>query len=139
MKKTTNPNLLRIFRFTELEYKKVYFFHSKEFSYNGNMYDVISQKKIEGIIIIKCIIDYKEKEFLLSYVNNHKDFKITKALWLLSFITFFNIQTKSIKNLFYYRILKIPGRYSPETLLNIIEKIDPPPENKGIFANFTHF
>ena len=36
--------------------------HSREFKYNGDMYDIVKQEEVDGKLIVHCINDTKEKK-----------------------------------------------------------------------------
>ena len=45
----------------------------KEFTYNGELYDVIQQKKVNGELIIQCIKDKKETHLVNDYTKISKE------------------------------------------------------------------
>ena len=55
---------LIIFSKTDIQNKKINFkwIHSREFKYNGDMYDIVEKKETETQLIIYCINDTKEKK-----------------------------------------------------------------------------
>jgi hypothetical protein len=54
---------LIIFNKEDIQKKKINFkwIHSREFKYNGDMYDIVEKKETETELIIHCINDTKEK------------------------------------------------------------------------------
>lgn len=52
---------LVLLKFTKLESKtKIHWENSKEFEYNGEMYDIVETKIVGGIIYYWCWLDYEE-------------------------------------------------------------------------------
>lgn len=58
--------------FKEDESKQLYWEDDQEFSFNGEMYDVIEKKRGGNILIIRCIPDKKETDLLKEYQKQNK-------------------------------------------------------------------
>lgn len=130
MKQSTNPLLINDFKFDNSEFKKLHFIHSKEFVYNGDMYDVISIAKKGLSTHIRCIIDHKEKAFLSNYINNHKDFRFLQLINIFNFLSFYLVNYNTIDNLTNYKNLKYEISYTLSIILQSFDIITPPPEIK---------
>ena len=127
MKSSDSPELVRFFEFDEKELQKVNFIHSKEFMYLGNMFDIISKYSYNGITFIKCIIDYKEKAFLASYIANHSETNSINLLSLMTYIPYFLYDVFELDGLILEKKI-IPSLYfTPKLLLVTIPIISPPP------------
>lgn len=130
MKQSTNPLLIKTLKFDNSELRKLHFIHSKEFVYNGNMYDVISITKTVTSTHIRCIIDHKEKAFLSRYINSHKDFKFLKLINIFNFLSFYFVNYNTIDNLANYKNLKYDISNTLSIILQSLDIITPPPELK---------
>ena len=55
---------LLIFNKEDIQKRKIDFkwIHSREFKYNGDMYDIVDKKETEDQLIVHCINDTKEKK-----------------------------------------------------------------------------
>jgi len=55
---------LIVFNKADIQNKKINFkwIHSREFEYNGDMYDIVEKKETETELIVYCINDTKEKK-----------------------------------------------------------------------------
>lgn len=55
---------LLIFNKEDIQKRKIDFkwIHSREFKYNGDMYDIVDKKETENQLIVHCINDTKEKK-----------------------------------------------------------------------------
>ncbi|HEX7415207.1 MAG TPA: hypothetical protein VF411_14270, partial [Bacteroidia bacterium] len=65
--------------FTERQYAKLKL-NESEFTYNNNLYDVITSKKENGNIQLFCKIDAKEKDFLEKLIESFKQSKTKKLI-----------------------------------------------------------
>ncbi len=54
--------------------------NQSEFTYNNNLYDVISSKTENGIIKLLCKVDAKEKDFLEKLIEGFKQSKTKKQI-----------------------------------------------------------
>jgi hypothetical protein len=52
--------------------KQLYWEDKDEFSYKGEMYDVIEKKTVKNQLVIRCIDDKKETSLLNEYQKNNK-------------------------------------------------------------------
>jgi hypothetical protein len=65
--------------FSEQQYSKLKL-NDTEFSYNNNMYDIISSKTENGTISLLCKVDAKEKDFLEKLIEGFKQSKTKKYI-----------------------------------------------------------
>lgn len=130
MKQSTNPLLIKDLKFENSEFKQLHFIHSKEFVYNGNMYDVIRIAKVGARVYIRCIIDHKEKAFLANYINNHKDFRWLKLINIFNFLSLYYDKQQSFDKLMYFYKLELTNSKEVSIILQILEIFTPPPEIK---------
>lgn len=128
MKSSDTPELVKFFEFNESEFEKVHFIHSKEFMYLGNMYDIVSKRSRDGITYIKCIIDYKEKAFLASYIANHSDFNSINLLSLMTYIPYYLYNIFELDGLIFEKKV-IPSIIFCPNILTLFLQISTPPPN----------
>jgi hypothetical protein len=65
--------------FSEQQYSKLKL-NDTEFSYNNNLYDIISSKTENGTISLLCKVDGKEKDFLEKLIEGFKQSKTKKYI-----------------------------------------------------------
>jgi hypothetical protein len=111
--------------FTEQQYSKLKL-NESEFTYNNNMYDVVSSKKGNGTIKLLCKIDEKEKDLLEKLIENFKHSKTKKYITfsflgeiipLCDFISYLNNDSKTKHSCFISSIIE-----------NSLERTVPPPK-----------
>ena len=69
----------RWMRFSEQEYNKLKL-NDAEFSYNNNLYDIISSKTEKDTISLLCKVDAKEKDCLEKLIEGFKQTKTKKYI-----------------------------------------------------------
>lgn len=101
-----------------------------EFRYRGELYDVVSVKKINNTITICCLKDGNENKLEKQVNNIHKNNNTktpSSALSLLKFFSAFFMPDKE-SPIFYYSLDTQTGSIANETsVANNIEVIKPPP------------
>src|SRR4029079_12891061 len=60
-------------RFSLNELSRLKWENDKEFVYNGELYDVIKKKNVNGSLVIQCIKDKKETHLVDDYVKVSKE------------------------------------------------------------------
>ncbi len=116
---------LKLFEFTDAQYSELHFLKPNEFSYQGNLYDIVFREFKDGKHQLKCIDDKQETQLFVQLnqmvnfaVANHsssnnlsKNAKLTFELKY--FQSFFSIKAKSIHqyftNQFAYRAKELSG------------------------------
>lgn len=61
------------FHLTAEEAQQLNWDNDNEFSYKGQMYDVIEKKVQDGVLLIKCISDKNETALLDNYLSNQRN------------------------------------------------------------------
>ena len=115
--KNINDDILTVIDFTTNKQKIYWEEEGKEFFFNGDMYDLIKTKNVQGKIFFYCINDEKEKELINNYntvtKNNSSTDKKTKNTFensfspylLINFCIFFPL--KSLNNKYFFTTINI--------------------------------
>jgi len=113
--------------------QKLYWEGNDEFSFNGQMYDVVEKKIEDGKIMIRCIADKKETA-LVNKLNdncteNDKGNKIVNELFQFLQTLFHNSKSEDrVRD----ELVKCKFHFPIERLLFQIKKIPTPPPQAGI-------
>ena len=104
-----------------------------EFSFDGQMYDVVEKKIEDGKIMIRCIADKKETA-LVNKLNdnsngNEKDNKIVNELFQFLQTLFHNSKSEDLA---FGELVKCKCHFPIERLQFQIKKIPTPPPQAGI-------
>ncbi len=111
--------------FTEQQYSKLKL-NETEFTYNDNLYDIITSQKESGAIKLLCKIDAKEKDLLEKLIEGFKQNK-AKKLISFSFMGEVAIVHGFLSKLTSYQTIK--HTYFISSVLNkSLEKTIPPPK-----------
>jgi PDZ domain-containing secreted protein len=111
--------------FTEQEYSKLKL-NETEFTYNDNLYDIITSKREGGTIKLLCKIDAKEKDFLEKLIEGFKQNK-TKKLISFSFVGEMNTPDEFIS--YIYNDSKAKHIcFKSSVLESSLERTIPPPK-----------
>jgi hypothetical protein len=116
------------------EISKLKWQDEKEFAYNGELYDVIQQKKVNGELIIQCIKDKKETHLVNDYTKISKETQSdpsskNKSTVLLKLITGIFIKTEQpVVSLPFYINKKYPTTLCDAISSGTKEILIPPPQ-----------
>jgi len=124
-----SDDMITTLEFSFDEVQSLYFEHSKEFQFNGMMYDIISQIKTDSSIIYTCYPDVKEQSFIKKYAERSGKGKLLSFIagsgsLLFGFID--NFTNFNPLNIFTKR------KYNPQwhfaILPRYLDVISPPPD-----------
>jgi hypothetical protein len=76
-----SPELTQ-FELTPEKMRTIEWENEREFLLNGQMYDVIEMKSVNGIVSLKCIPDHKETALIDQYIKTNGSNSSEKQPWL---------------------------------------------------------
>jgi hypothetical protein len=79
---SVNKSSLERFHFSKHEYASLEWQEENEFSFNGNLYDVVEKKVTENSITVICISDKKETALLTAQMHAREDANKNNAVLL---------------------------------------------------------
>ena len=102
----------------------------KEFLFNGEMYDVVKSKTVNGKILLYCINDKKEKALVDRYnsITKHNSSSDKKSKTIDNSITLFFQEKENADNVGDKKLIKYFFSYKSPLPQNLMDKNYPPPK-----------
>ena len=129
LRQKTNRKDVVEFAFDQEEVQQIRWEDEAEFSWKGEMYDVVEKREVQGKLYVVCIADKLEKKLLAAYQRSmeHKE-SPAKTVWIKLMTSHFTI----IAGLLLLPDLVILIRRFPQWISRICLRVNaiftPPPE-----------